>query len=283
MLAFVARMTLSGSDSHYALGRTDAEQERLIRQARWLTPHTERCFREAGIGLGQRVLDVGSGVGDVVLVLARLVGPTGEVVGVEQGARSIGRARDRVAEAGLHNVTFAQADVSQVPGDRPFDAAVGRYILMFLPDPISVLRSLSRLVRPGGVLAFQEPDWRAFLEDARSFPLWSVGASLMVETFQRSGTNTNLGPELSQVFVKAGLPVPSVRTDLLVGAEEWMPDVLQSLRLQMKQLNLFIEPLGDFDTLSERLHGEVAATNAQTPLPSLVSAWSRKPVKRASC
>ena len=91
MLAFVARMTLSGSDSHYALGRTDAEQERLIRQARWLTPHTERCFREAGIGLGQRVLDVGSGVGDVVLVLARLVGPTGEVVGVEQGARSIGR------------------------------------------------------------------------------------------------------------------------------------------------------------------------------------------------
>jgi len=62
-----------------------------------------------------------------------------------------------------------------------------------------------------------------------------------------------------------------------------MPDVLQSLRLQMKQLNLSTEPLGDFDTLSERLHGEVAATNAQTPLPSLVSAWSRKPVKRASC
>lgn len=282
MVVFIACMTSNGANSRYALSRTETEQERLIRQARWLTPHTERCFREAGIGLGQRVLDVGSGVGDVVLVLARLVGPTGEVVGVEQDAGSIGRARDRVAEARLHNVSFKQGDVSQVPGDRPFDAAVGRYILMFLPDPVLVLRSLSRLVRPRGVLAFQEPDWGAFLEHARSFPLWSAGASLMVETFQRSGTNTNLGPELSQVFVKAGLPAPSVRTDLLLGAEEWMPDVLQSLRPQMKQLNLPTEALGDFDTLSQRLHAEVAAANAQTPLPSLGSAWCRKPVRRTS-
>lgn len=270
-------MSASDSTSHYALGSTDAEHDRLIRQAGWLTSHTERCFREAGINLGQRVLDVGSGVGDVVLLLARLVGPTGEVVGVEQDARSIGRARDRVAEAGLCNVSFTQAQVSLIPRGKPFDAAVGRYILMFLSDPATVLRSLSGLVRSGGVLAFQEPDWGAFLQHARSFPLWSAGASLMVETFRRSGTNTNLGLELPQVFQEAGLPVPTMRTDVLVGAEEWMPDVLKSLRLQMKQFNLDIGPLGDFDTLSHRLRAETAAANAQTPLPSLLSAWCRKP------
>jgi hypothetical protein len=61
-------------------------------------------------------------------------------------------------------VTFTQRDVSQVPADQPFDAAVGRFILLFLPDPISVLRFLSRLVRPGGVVAFQELDLGEFLE-----------------------------------------------------------------------------------------------------------------------
>lgn len=277
-----ATMTASKSTSHYALGSTDAEHERLIRQARWLTPHSERCFREAGIGPGQRVLDVGSGVGDVALVLARLVGPTGEVLGVERDARSIDRAIGRIAKAGLHNVSFTQADVSQVPCDKIFDAAVGRYILMFVSDPASLLRSLLQLVRPGGVLAFQEPDWGSFLENSRSFPLWSAGASLMVETFHRSGTNINLGPQLSQVFQQAGLPEPTMRTDVLAGAEEWMPDVLQSLHPRMKQLNLNVEPLGDFHTLSHRLHAEIAAANAQTPLPSLVSAWCRKPVERVA-
>ena len=69
-----------------ALGSTDSEHERLIRQAARLAPYTERFFREAGIGPGQRVLDLGSGVGDVAMLAARLVGPSGEVVAVERDA-----------------------------------------------------------------------------------------------------------------------------------------------------------------------------------------------------
>jgi SAM-dependent methyltransferase len=156
-------MTEIGSTSRYALGSTEAEHGRLIRQAAWLTIHTERLFREAGIGPGQRVLDLGSGVGDVSLIAARLVGPSGQVVGIERDPRSIVRATTRMAEAGLRNVSFTQSDAAQIPRDKPFDAAVGRYILMFLPDPGAVLRSLSQLVRSGGVLAFQEPCWKSFL------------------------------------------------------------------------------------------------------------------------
>ena len=97
----------------------------------------------------------------------------------------------------------------------------------------------------------------------------------MVETFQRSGANINLGPELPRVFHAAGLPPPSLRTDTLIGAEQWMPEVLQSLRPKMDQLNLSVEPLGNFETLSRRLEAEVTAFNVATPLPQLVSAWSR--------
>jgi len=134
-------MTASGSPSQYVLGSTDAEQERLIRQAARLDPYTERLFREAGMGPGQRILDIGSGVGDVAMLAARLVGPSGEIVGVERDVRSIARARARVAEAGLHNVTFLQSDVSQVKSSEPFDGVVGRCILQFLPDAAAVLRS----------------------------------------------------------------------------------------------------------------------------------------------
>src|SRR6266571_1008709 len=98
--------------SDYLLGSTDAEHERLIRQAVRLAPVTKGFFREAGIGPGQRVLDLGSGVGDVAMLAAGLVGPSGEVVGIERDPRSITRARTRAADAGLRNVTFTQSDVA---------------------------------------------------------------------------------------------------------------------------------------------------------------------------
>ena len=270
-------MATGSSTSHYALGSSDAEHERLIRQAGWLTPHTERLFRDAGIGLGHRVLDVGSGVGDVALIAARLVGPSGEVLGIERDPRSAAKAGARMAEAGLRNVSFTQRDAGEFPGDRPFDAVVGRYILMFLPDPVAILRSVSRVVRPGGVIAFQEPCWKSFLEQAARMPLWSIAASLLVETFRRSGTSVEMGPALSTIFPAAGLPTPAISRDTLVGAESWLPDCLHSIRPRMEELNISLVRLGELETLAERLQAEVKAFKATTPLPDLISAWSRKP------
>src|SRR5258708_36849419 len=85
----------------YALGSTDAEHARLIRQATGLAPVTERLFREAGIAPGHRVLDLGSGVGDVAMLAARLGGATGEGVGMERDARWFTRARNGTGDAGL--------------------------------------------------------------------------------------------------------------------------------------------------------------------------------------
>jgi hypothetical protein len=76
------------------------------------------------------------------------------------------------------------------------------------------------------------------------------------------------------------MPAPATRIDTLLGAEQWMPDVLQSLRPQMTRFNLSVEFLGDFDTLSERLEDEVKASRTTTPLPDLVSAWALKPLKQ---
>src|ERR1700739_112389 len=92
--------------SEYLLGNADREHERLIRQAARLLPITEGFLREAGIASGQRILDIGSGVGDVAILLARLVGAGGKVVGIDRDSKSIRRAMARVTEANLKNVEF---------------------------------------------------------------------------------------------------------------------------------------------------------------------------------
>ena len=94
-------------------------------------------------------------------MLALRIGNRG--VGIERNPRSISRARTRIKETGLNNVQFIESDVAHVRSDKLFDAALGRYILMFLPDPASVLRLLSQVVRPGGVLVFQEASLVRFL------------------------------------------------------------------------------------------------------------------------
>src|ERR1700740_136755 len=76
-------MTATDPTPHYALGSTDAEHERLIWQPARLAPLTEQLFREAGIAPGQRVLDIGSGVGDVAMLAAQLGRPSGAVLGTE--------------------------------------------------------------------------------------------------------------------------------------------------------------------------------------------------------
>src|SRR5262249_61786315 len=90
--------------AEYALGHTEQELQRLMAQARRYEPFTMQLLREAGIESGMRVFDVGSGSGDVSFLLARLVGPSGQVVGIDRSAvavataaRGAGAARGRRA------------------------------------------------------------------------------------------------------------------------------------------------------------------------------------------
>jgi ubiquinone/menaquinone biosynthesis C-methylase UbiE len=274
------KMTASRPICHYALGNTDAEHERLIRQAARLAPLTERLFREAGIGAGQRILDLGSGVGDVAMLAARLAGSAGEVVGVERDPRSVARARARVAAAGLHNVRFMQSDVDQIASDKPFDAAVGRFILMYLPDPVAVLNSVSQVVRLGGILAFQEPTWAPALALAGRLPLWSAALSVCREVLQRSGAIPESGLFLYRMFQEAGLPAPTMSLEVPVGGDRDFTrsvyDALCSLRPQIEQLNVSLEKLGDFHDLPLRLQSEVEGASTVVGLPGIIGAWSRK-------
>ena len=137
------------SDNRYVLGHTEYELERLARQARLVDPITRRFFVAAGIADGMRVLDVGSGAGHTAMLLADIVGPSGEVVGADLSELAIEAAKRRVAAAGVSNIRFQHGDPATMALGQ-FDAVAGRYVLMFIPDPVVALAKLAHPRPLGG-------------------------------------------------------------------------------------------------------------------------------------
>src|SRR5262249_35347763 len=133
-------------DTDYALGRTNAEYERLIEQAELLRPLTERVLRAAGIDAGMRVLDIGCGMGDVSFLVSEIVGRTGSVLGIDLDGTALGLAEQRRASRAIANVVFRQGDARSVDAAGPFDAAVGRFVLMYMSDPTAALSFIAERV-----------------------------------------------------------------------------------------------------------------------------------------
>ncbi|WP_437577598.1 class I SAM-dependent methyltransferase [Sorangium sp. So ce887] len=117
----------------------------------------------AGLAAGERVLDVGCGIGDTTLELGRRVGPGGAVVGVDVSAPMLDRARAAALSAGAANVAFENADaqIAALPG--PFDVLYSRFGVMFFADPEAAFANLRKALRPGARLAFV--CWRSLQEN----------------------------------------------------------------------------------------------------------------------
>src|SRR5215468_5792980 len=115
----------------------------------------------------------------------------------------------------------------------PFDAIVGRFILMYLPEPAQTLRRLKALLRPGGAVAFLEPSWAAARGLSAHLLLYSACATAIVEAFRASGVNPEMGHGLHKAFVGAELPAPTMTIEILLGADEEftraLHDILRSL------------------------------------------------------
>jgi ubiquinone/menaquinone biosynthesis C-methylase UbiE len=101
---------------------------------------------------GDRVLDIGCGLGDTTLRLAELVGPGGHAHGVDVAERMIETATEEAAEAGIDNVSFAACDIEQTKFDRTFDYAFSRMGTMFVANPVVALRNVREALAPGGLL-----------------------------------------------------------------------------------------------------------------------------------
>ena len=189
----------------YPIGETDAQTRRLITQAQLYNPSTRAFFQAAGISRGMKVLELGSGVGDVSLLLAELVGPSGRVVGVELKSAAVETARSRVAAIGWRNVEYLVGAIESVELEQDFDAVVGRFVLMWLPDPLAVLERVVKNLRPGGVVAFQDNDFTFSILASDPLPVFDKLIAWLKDMQVQDGPDYHLGLKMQHLYQRVGL------------------------------------------------------------------------------
>lgn len=245
---------------------------------------TEHLLRRAGIAPGMRVVDVGCGTGDVSLLVASLVGEQGSVIGVDRAAESVQLAQQRIASLGVSNVAFRHGDLADFTPEGSFDALVGRFVLLYLAGPAPTLERLSRFVRPGGLIVFQEMD----ITVARSsppVPLYQSAIGWLIETFLRGGVEVDMGSRLFATFSAAGLPAPELllqgRIESAVDSPAFahVADTIRGLLPMAERLGVVKPRDVDVDTLADRLRDDVVRANAVVVLPHLIGAWTRLPAR----
>jgi len=117
-----------------------------------LTHHSEAIFPTLRVNEGDHVLDVGCGFGDTAIKLARRVGPTGRVVGLDCCEAFMDYGRTEVAEAGLANVSFVNGDALIASFEPEYDFVFSRFGTMFFSNPVAGLRNMRTALKPGGTV-----------------------------------------------------------------------------------------------------------------------------------
>lgn len=272
--------------STYVMGRSESETRRLMMQAQMYGRVMHRFLDDADVVVGMKVLDIGSGAGDVAFVAADIVGPTGSVVGIDANPEVLDIARSRAEAEQRTNVSFVEGDcrTASLPDD--FDAVIGRFVLMYTGDVTDTLSTIAGRVRPGGVVAFAEAEFTAVLgylhaDGPPLFPLlWEWAAA----AFQHAGNHTAMAPLLYRAFVAAGLGAPQMFFHAPLGGGddwigyEWCTESIRSLLPLLELYGIATPDEVGVDTLSERIRAEVTLSGFPIMLLPMVTAWAHKPI-----
>jgi ubiquinone/menaquinone biosynthesis C-methylase UbiE len=267
-------------EPEYVLGHSNRELRRLSLQSEFWGDATVELLHRAGLAEGMRVLDLGCGGGDVSLLAACVVGPSGTVVGVDRSAEAIETARRRAEVAKVTNVEFHLATIEGFLDAKPFDAMIGRFVLMYFSDPVTILQRLLPLVKPNGIVAFLEMDMVA----ARTVPrVEFVDTTLdwVRQAFSRANLPLDIASRVWRVFEQAGLTQSSMfaRQNIEASppsvASRYIAETVRSLLPTMERLGVATAEQVNIETLAERLQEAAAEQHATVLSPLAVGTWSR--------
>ena len=197
----------AGNKGDYVLATGDAAAHRLRLLHQVYGPSGRDLLMRAGIRPGMRVADLGCGVGMVTQLLAELVGPDGEVVGVDFSGAQIEHARSSLSN--LKHVSFVEASATDTKLEREsFDLVYSRFLLMHLNEPNSALREMYDLLKPDGILVCEDGD----LTSADSEPTSKLHyfSKLFGGLGPRWGVDYSLGRRLLHLVLDANFPEPEI-------------------------------------------------------------------------
>lgn len=175
--------------------------------AAYLRPH---------LAAGMRVLDVGCGPGSITLDLGRIVGPAGQVIGIEPVEAPLEAARRLAAELGDERTRFETGDVYALEYEpRSFDVVHAHQVLQHLGDPAGALRAMAALVRPGGIVAVRDVDY-ASISVYPELPELTDWLGLYRDVARANGTEPDAGRRMRAWGNAAGLG------DATITASTWV-------------------------------------------------------------
>lgn len=269
----------ANENTDYVLGHSDRELARLERQAAFFGDMTRDGLVRAGIVSDMRVLDLGCGVGDVSAIAAELVGPRGQVVGIDISGDALAVAERRMKAAGHDHVRFAASTIEDFADYANFDAIIGRFILIHIADPAALLRQLAQRARPGARIAFIEMDVGTATA-LPPLPLMQRCVDWIIEVYRRAGRESEMGSKLYAAFRSAGL-TPGMAGFTRIASEEdqdgfaFLTESVRSMLPAMEQLGIATPEEVGIDTLRDRLVTEAAGGSHCIFYPRLVTAWAR--------
>ncbi len=264
-------------DDHHYLIRGGLEgRERLGVLGRAMQPTTLALLERAGVGPGQHCLDVGCGGGDVSRDLARLVGPSGSVVGIDLDPTKVELAR--AESGGTTNLEFRVADVTGGLGDAAYDVVYTRFVLTHLRDPAAAVRHLYDALRPGGRLIVEDVDFRgSFCEP--TVDEFERYEEIYSETARRNGGDPDIGLRVPSMLVAAGFA--HVRPHVvqpagLEGEVKLLPALtLENIRAMAVRYDVSTDD--EVDRLVARLHDVAHDPGTYVGNPRIVQVWGDRP------
>lgn len=157
---------------------------------------------------GEKILDVGSGLGQFTRLMARTAGEKGSVIGIERDAEQLSEARRQAIEDGEENlVEFRQGDALRFPLAEneweSFDVAHTRFVLEHLPNPLTVVKAMVRAVRPNGRIILEDDnhDSMTFYPEVKEFDaVWKA----YYQTYETLGNDPLIGHKLVSMLHEAG-------------------------------------------------------------------------------
>lgn len=240
---------------------------------------TERVLDQIGLAPGMTCLDVGSGPGTAMQLLADRVGPEGHVTGLDLDGKLGRLALSDLRQAGGASFDFIEADVTTLesPSGSPFDVCFCRALLMQLRDPVAVLEKMQSWTKPGGYVVAQEFDFGAMAFEPPC-PAMGEFNRVFEAVFRSHGRNMRAGRQLPAQFEAAGLGLPD-GTDAeakyipLSGIADMLIGVYEGLFAAAAEFGL-VDPARAAAFRSDL--AEAAEDGRYYCLtPTLISAWKR--------
>jgi ubiquinone/menaquinone biosynthesis C-methylase UbiE len=225
-----------------------------------LAHHSAQVFPKLAVKEGDRVIDVGCGFGDTANLLAKRVGPTGTVLGLDCCEAFLEHGRRDAAAEGIANIEFVEADVQSYPFTPEFDFCFSRFGTQFFQSPVAALRNMRTSLKPGGIMTVIV--WRTIADN----PWLGLPKQIVGEFLPPPGEDArSCGPgpfsmadpatvtKHLEIAGYTGIDFERIDAPLMVGRT---PDDAVAFQLELGPAGEVYREAGE---LAERHHDEIAA------------------------